>query len=91
MSVVPSLLPAGLEDQLPPWAETEAQALSKITHAFVLLSSEQAMQEEAKRTLSVAVHLHYRRLVHLDALASREKAEGEEDVQEHGAEGREQE
>jgi len=30
MSVVPSLLPAGLEDQLPPWAETEAQALSKI-------------------------------------------------------------
>lgn len=38
-------------------------------------------QEEAKRTLSVAVHLHYRRLVHLDALASREKAEGEEDVQ----------
>ncbi len=27
-------------------------------------------QEEAKRTLSVAVHLHYRRLVHLDALAS---------------------
>ncbi|MGB1660960.1 MAG: ATP-dependent Clp protease ATP-binding subunit ClpX [Planctomycetota bacterium] len=38
-------------------------------------------QEEAKRTLSVAVHLHYRRLVHLDTLASRDKAEGEEDVQ----------
>lgn len=30
MSAAPSLLPAGLEDQLPPWAETEAQALSKI-------------------------------------------------------------
>ena len=38
-------------------------------------------QEEAKRTLSVAVHLHYRRLVHLDAMAARDKAEGEEDVQ----------
>ena len=30
MSAAPSLLPAGLEDQLPPWAETEAQALSTI-------------------------------------------------------------
>lgn len=30
MSAAPSLLPAGLEDQLPPWAETEAQALSQI-------------------------------------------------------------
>ncbi|OUU21909.1 MAG: ATP-dependent protease ATP-binding subunit ClpX [Planctomycetia bacterium TMED53] len=35
-------------------------------------------QEEAKRTLSVAVHLHYRRLVHLDAIAAREKADEDE-------------
>ena len=39
-------------------------------------------QEEAKRTLSVAVHLHYRRLVHLDTLAAESKGEdGEDDVQ----------
>ena len=30
MGDAPSLLPAGLEDQLPPWAETEAQALNQI-------------------------------------------------------------
>ncbi len=30
MGDAPSLLPAGLEDQLPPWAEAEAEALSLI-------------------------------------------------------------